>query len=562
MGRALFARHRVAYERELAKNVKSAVMLQNAWRSGRAVRTVRKVLRMNRREKGALRIQTRQRMRVAKRDVALMMIQRDQRRSSTRIQALARAVAARILADRLYEAREKEETDRYDAATYLAGCWRAREARVLFGSKLKKLMVQRRLEARSQAEISRFVRGASGRVKFKAEKFKYHKVACASAKTHEELWDDQGAAFYYYDKKLNQSFHEPPNSGYLRRDGLLVLGNGTVSEDSDNVLNDQQAAANAAADAARLLFGLYAEKAQEPMNNFLAFTQQRLALEGAASDVRMVQDERFNETCSTLEMLSNELYYAGRLGRPGAKPPVRVEQEAIQAEIEKRVQEAVLEQGSAYTSAGTTLQEPSAAYTANSTTTGTLHRKSQISTMGWQQLYDDQGNLYYYDEATGASQYENPYEGMERPSEATQQRPMTGKSTQSVESTYSQRAAGLNRPMTRGTEASANSILPSEEWQQHQDEQGAFYWYNAGTQVSQYEDPYDPAAYQLGSPADATYDTGGNTYDTYDTSSQPVYALEGAVETPWSQHQDEQGHLYWYNAETHDSTYDDPHPQA
>ena len=174
--------------------------------------------------------------------------------------------------------------------------------------------------------------------------------------------------------------------------------------------------------------------------------------------------------------------------------------------------------------------------------------------MGWQQLYDDQGNLYYYDEATGASQYENPYEGMERPSEATQ-RPMTGKSTQSVESTYSQRAAGLNRPMTRGTEASANSILPSEEWQQHQDEQGAFYWYNAGTQVSQYEDPYDPAAYQLGSPADATYDTGGHTYDTYDTSSQPVYALEGAVETPWSQHQDEQGHL---RSEEHTSELQSP----
>ena len=99
-------------------------------------------------------------------------------------------------------------------------------------------------------------------------------------------------------------------------------------------------------DAAKLLFGLYSEKASKPMEELQGFLQERLALGGAASDVRMVQDERFNETCSTLETLSNELYYAGRLGRPGAKPPVRVEQEALQQELERRVQEALLQQQS------------------------------------------------------------------------------------------------------------------------------------------------------------------------------------------------------------------------
>ena len=119
---------------------------------------------------------------------------------------------------------------------------------------------------------------------------------------------------------------------------MLVLATGEAVEDPDHVLNDQQQAANAAADAAKLLFGLYSEKASKPMEELQGFLQERLALGGAASDVRMVQDERFNETCSTLETLSNELYYAGRLGRPGAKPPVRVEQEALQQELEKRVQ--------------------------------------------------------------------------------------------------------------------------------------------------------------------------------------------------------------------------------
>jgi len=67
-----------------------------------------------------------------------------------------------VLADELYEAREKYENDRYNAATYLQGAWRAREARVLFGSKLRKLMERRRLEARSQACIAKWHRGWMG----------------------------------------------------------------------------------------------------------------------------------------------------------------------------------------------------------------------------------------------------------------------------------------------------------------------------------------------------------------------------------------------------------------
>ena len=74
---------------------------------------------------------------------------------------------------------------------------------------------------------------------------------CAEAKKVEELWDDQGAAFYYYDTVKNQSFHEPPRTGYKRRDELLVLATGEAVEDPDHVLNDQQQAANAAADAAK-----------------------------------------------------------------------------------------------------------------------------------------------------------------------------------------------------------------------------------------------------------------------------------------------------------------------
>ena len=164
LARGLFGKRRFAYEKELARHVASAVLVQNSWRRNKSLRLVRRVLRFNRREKAACMIQCRQRQRRAKRRYDALKFAKDRKDASTKIQSLARAVFARVLADELYEAREKYENDRYDAATYLQGAWRAREARVLFGSKLRKLMERRRLEARSQACIAKWHRGWMGRL--------------------------------------------------------------------------------------------------------------------------------------------------------------------------------------------------------------------------------------------------------------------------------------------------------------------------------------------------------------------------------------------------------------
>ena len=127
LARGLFGKRRFAYEKELARHVASAVLVQNSWRRNKSLRLVRRVLRFNRREKAACMIQCRQRQRRAKRRYDALKLAKDRRDASTKIQSLARAVFARVLADELYEAREKYENDRYDAATYLQGAWRARE---------------------------------------------------------------------------------------------------------------------------------------------------------------------------------------------------------------------------------------------------------------------------------------------------------------------------------------------------------------------------------------------------------------------------------------------------
>jgi len=76
----------------------------------------------------------------------------------------------------------------------------------------------------------------------------------------------------------------------------------------------------------------------------------------------------------------------------------------------------------------------------------------------WQTAYDEEGNVYYYSEKTGVSQYENP---------------------------YSLVAAQVQDP---AAEHVRNMLL---QWAQAYDAEGTPYWYNAATGQSQYESPFD-----------------------------------------------------------------------
>ena len=110
----------------------------------------------------------------------------------------------------------------------------------------------------------------------------------ADARKTVEQWSEDEAAFMYFDDRARTQEWEPPPSGYLRRDGLLVLTNGAVCEDPDNVLGDAEKARNAAEAAAAHLLGLLSAEASKPLSDLQTFLEERLALEGG--DVRMVQD--------------------------------------------------------------------------------------------------------------------------------------------------------------------------------------------------------------------------------------------------------------------------------
>lgn len=497
----------------------AAICIQACWRAHAAYAHVARLRSAKKKREAAQLLQTKIRCSAAMALARRKRRERLERLSSTRIQSLARAVVARERVDALYDARDRKRRRDDGAATAIQTAARGRAARNEHGARLAVVLARRRAEHGGATAIARRIRGTLARSR--ARKLRDDRVAAmiADARRCVEQWNDDEATFMYYDDKARTQEWEPPPSGYLRRDGLLVLTNGRICEDPDNVLGDAEKARNAAEAAAAHLLGLLSAQASQPLADLQSFLSERLALENG--DIRTVQDERFDDACVTLESLSNELHYAGRLGKPGAKPPLRLAEGAAKASADdaaprggvlaalaaqeerasEKKKEAAQESDAEEAAAAADEAAPEAARQDDAQTAA--------SQDDWQQYFDDDGNPYWFNPMTGESTYDQP-----------------------------------------GAQA--------EEWTQVYDDSGNVYWYNQATGASQYEDPYDQ---QQGA-----YDEGGGAmvqYDEYGQAAEPYYdqAQQYAEPDPngdWAQYQDEAGNWYWYNQATGESTYDQP----
>ena len=210
--RARLSRLRVKRERELEANRSAAVSLQNSWRSNKAWRLAQRVRKDQKQRRAATTIQTRQRGRAARSLARRKRRDNLEKAASTTVQALARAVFARERVDALYEKREAQLQREHDAACYLQTAWRARCARVAFGSKLRALMERRRAEHAGATAIQRRARGAAARANVDRLRDEAHDRAISVAKRCVETWDDETAAFYYYVRVPRGHHSLPPPS--------------------------------------------------------------------------------------------------------------------------------------------------------------------------------------------------------------------------------------------------------------------------------------------------------------------------------------------------------------
>ncbi|CAB1118732.1 unnamed protein product [Ectocarpus sp. CCAP 1310/34] len=104
----------------------------------------------------------------------------------------------------------------------------------------------------------------------------------------------------------------------------------------------------------------------------------------------------------------------------------------------------------------------------------------------WQEFTDDAGNPYWYNSASGSSQYENPLGGGPV---WTGGSITTNSSTVENDVNEGSRAenSGYSDPGSRAMVTAHGSV---GEWSEHADDEGHVYYYNAVTGESQYESPY------------------------------------------------------------------------
>ena len=506
VARSRLSRKRVLRELSTKRETAAATALQAALRGCTARAKVARLRLCVLEKRSATSLQNAQRARLAKRRCQELRKAQREKRAASQIQSLARAVTARERCARLELQRETRRVRRATAAVRIQTVQRRVLAHSATCDRLRDFTAKRQRHFAAAALVQRRARGAQARLACFSKREQRRAVMISDARKCVETWSEEDARFVYYSETSRQTAWEPPPSGYLRRDALLVLTTGRVMEDPENTLDDARRAHNAAENAANQLLGSLSRKVAHPLEQVRDFLAERLALPLESSDVRAVQDEDFDAFCTTLQELADGLHKAGRLGKPGKRggdgggggggddDDARGRSRDDRDEDEDRV---------VFRPAA--VQEPSPQTSAQSASA-----QEQLPEGCWEAFADDAGVPYYFNSATAESTYDAP-------------------------ANFQQLAN--------------NSPLAASDWSQHQDDADEWYWYNSNTGASQYEQPENNELAFDHSQFSASYD---------DTSHYDQQALESALPPDWEAFADDQAQTYYFNAQTGESTYDPP----
>ena len=313
LARGRRARAAVTKRRKFAVQIAGATVIQGAFRRWKS-RKLRRASQEARRQKmAATRIEQCIRryffgiLRAEKaRDLRL------RHDSATEIQRHLRGVRGRGRARRIKKKRDKRRKKETRAALKLQTWARTVVKRRWYLEEIAVVREVRRVQNDAATVVQRILgRGIIIKIKTRQKIQKRRERLISDAASCLEIFDGTAGLFYYRNDKTRTAEWEPPKTGYKRRDGYLVLADGTIRDDPTDVATDARKAAIAANAAADDLLGRLSTEATKPLAHLRAFLAQRLAIDGF--DVRAVRDQRFDDLCDVLQDVSTDL--AGRLLR-------------------------------------------------------------------------------------------------------------------------------------------------------------------------------------------------------------------------------------------------------
>jgi len=171
----------------------------------------------------------------------------------------------------------------------------------------------------------------------------------------------------------------------------------------------------------------------------------------------------------------------------------------------------------------------------NATTTTTDEKKN-----AWEQVTDEQGNVYYYNSQTEVTQWEKP-EDFDK--------------TADTAVAVSAAANGDGEAEVEAPAENGDTAIANNGWEMFQDDDGNVYYFNNQTEETQWHKPdgFDDSAV-------AVEASQKQKPDNEFSSSPPSASADGAhqAERSWEKYKDDEGRIYYYNTTTEETQWEAP----
>lgn len=233
VGRGFLARKRVRRMKMYNHKALAAIKIQ-AWVRGIAGRKKVAALRLLRlKNQMAVRIQALARGYISRKSVQKFLQDRIEYDAAIMIQKIIRGALVRMNMHRHRAALEEYRNAQYRAATQIQAAYRGYRGRLVFKYMMEDHRQWVELQKSSAIAIQKTIRRFLAKVLVAKMRQEQHDNWILVASKWKEMWAEDSATWFYYNEETREAHWEPLACGYVKSDGMIVLPNGKIVEPPD-----------------------------------------------------------------------------------------------------------------------------------------------------------------------------------------------------------------------------------------------------------------------------------------------------------------------------------------
>ncbi|GMH70342.1 hypothetical protein TL16_g05387 [Triparma laevis f. inornata] len=457
-------------------------------------------------------------------------------------------------------ARERRRLEK--AAIVVQKYYRGHRGRVMVSLKMKSHTAVNKKRNFAITKIQSWYRGVEARIRVKAMMADKMEYMMNDSRMWQETWSEESNAWFYHNRETEEAKWEPPDCGYTKADGRLVLNTGKVIDDPLKSMTEEEKDAKEKEtkcadceknEATRLCnecgdkycTSCYAEahaSGKRAEHTFVRIGPIECEECGMALAVKWCTacDDPFCSDCydKIHSRGKRRLHAFCNIDSHGAVSPRAWGADGQPAGVfsggKLGVGGGALDMAEDYGN-----METYASDQAGAESFGSVDPSQE-----WSLYYTDDNLPYWYSNVSGETTYDMPAGAPAAPG-------MEATTTGYVEEVgvdpppmeqQEQNSSWLTNAAEEEVEGGGGEL--PEGWEAFVDDDGNTYYYNAGSGESTYDFP-------VGGEGGG----GGGGDDGYGGGGE---GGGGEAASPWEQYFDESGQSYYYNSVTGDSTYENP----